>query len=84
MLKILEKGIKMDDITDDYKISTLDDFCNKKLLDVYDLMDLFEIGLTKARKIMHVVPHFRIGCKDMCTRIDLYEYTINNKLKINW
>lgn len=62
----------------------LDDFCEKKVLDVYDIQELFDIGIVKARKLMQIVPHYRVGNKDMCTRIDLYNAFVKNKLKIKW
>ena len=62
----------------------LNDFCEKKVLDISDIQEIFGVGVNKARKIMQVVPHFRVGNKDMCTCIKLYEAAVNNKLKIKW
>ena len=66
------------------RINKINDFTDKHLLDVEDIKELFQVGTSKASHIMHIVPHFRVGKKDMCTRIDLYETTMKNKLKIKW
>lgn len=65
-------------------IDKINDFTDKHLLDVEDIKGLFQVGTSKASHIMHIVPHFRVGRKDMCTRIDLYGTTMKNKLKIKW
>lgn len=62
----------------------IEDFCEKKLLDVRDIQELFGVGIVKATKIMNIVPHFRVGHKNMCTRIALFRAATQNKLKINW
>lgn len=66
------------------KDAKLDDFTNKKILNVEDIQELFGVGIVKAYKIMNAVPHFSVGHKHMCTRLDLYNTITSNKLKLKW
>lgn len=74
-VSINENNRKIDD-------PVLEDFYSKHILDVQDIKELFSVGEVKAKKIMQTAPHFRVGYKYMCTRKDLYEATMSNKLKI--